>query len=329
MRCTIASCGYPATVGIGSPGSTRMLCRRVSNLELVAQMQGVVQRLGSGGMPWLVKDPRLCLLLPQWRSLLRNPAHVVVVRDPREIAASMQNGPRGTFTSSYVIALWEKYLRSLLANIRDERALFVSYSRLITDPASACKRLLKGLHALGVDGLHAVDAKQLAAFLDPCLHRSLPPAHVQLNIAQQSLYTWLDAQCRARGPVAMTDFPEAAAPDVLLAEFEAAFDYREKLARERKLNEIAPHIHAIESELNTLTNERSRQEQELVALREQTDQVLSELDEQRKQITHVRRELDAQHEQTAQTQRDWTCNANEPHRHSATWTQSASRTTHD
>jgi hypothetical protein len=53
-------------------------------------LRPIIDSLQGNGTPWLVKDPRLSILLPLWLPLIDSAACVVVVRDPREIAASLR-----------------------------------------------------------------------------------------------------------------------------------------------------------------------------------------------------------------------------------------------
>lgn len=215
-------------------------------------------RLDFGGKPWLVKDPRLCLLLPQWLPLLRNPACVVVVRDPCEIAASMITGDRGTFTSGFVLALWEKYLRTLLTSIDGRRAIFISYAKLMAQPVAQCARLLRGLRDLGVDGLHEADDSEVSAFLDPHLRRSLPGAHVRLSSERAVLREWLEAQSMEQGVVSVGRVPQASAPDPELAEYEAAFKHHINRGRWEFASETSERLHRIETTLAEQHAERAR-----------------------------------------------------------------------
>lgn len=38
--------------------------------------------------PWVLKDPRFCILLPYWIPLLQDPICVIVFRHPLEVKAS-------------------------------------------------------------------------------------------------------------------------------------------------------------------------------------------------------------------------------------------------
>lgn len=193
--------------------------------DIDAQIEAFVEQFDSIGRSWMVKDPRLCLTLSSWLSHLKHPAFVVVVRDPREIAASMRAGPRGTFTSTFVVALWASYMQTALDVLRDRRAVFVSYQRLLDDPARECGRIVDCLRELGVSGIEMPDESSIRDCVDRKQHRSSPAEHVALSEEQSRLYDWLLMQCRASHAVDVTDFPQLSINDAVLREFESAFEF--------------------------------------------------------------------------------------------------------
>jgi hypothetical protein len=68
----------------------------------------------SGVIAW--KDPRLSLLLPFWRTVTPIAATIVVVRDPREVAASLLS--RNGIDLPQAMILWLRYLYAGTANDR-------------------------------------------------------------------------------------------------------------------------------------------------------------------------------------------------------------------
>jgi O-antigen biosynthesis protein len=265
---------------------------------LETHLRDIVAPLQSHGTPWLIKDPRLCLLLPFWLPLVGDAACIVVVRDPREIAASLRDTHRGVFTSVFPLLLWEKYMRTLLAALVGRRALFVSYATLMRDPGIQHDRLLAGLEALGVRGLeHA--AADTARLLDPRLRRSAAEAHIRLSDEQAALIDWLEAQARMPGPVEVRGVPHAPMPDTQLREFEDAFAHFGEAGRKRGLNDAAEHIHRVNAELSNAAEHIQRVDAgmrrlsgDLEAQREQTTQAQYELGAQREANSHLRGELD-------------------------------------
>jgi hypothetical protein len=98
-----------------------------------------------GDSHWVWKDPRVCLLLPFWRSVLGRdgkalPHEVVSLRDPREVAASLH--ARDGMNLAYGLALWERYTRTLLADLNEQRVCFVPYERLLAEPEAVARELV-------------------------------------------------------------------------------------------------------------------------------------------------------------------------------------------
>ena len=241
--------------------------------------------------PWLVKDPRMSLLLPPWLAVANHPACIVVVRDPLEISSSMRHTHRGALTSQFPLALWEKYLRTLLRDLDGQRALFVSYADLLNEPLPQVERLLHGLQALEVGGLHEPDRQELSAFLDSNLRRSVPSPQVRLSAEQQALYEWLETQCRAPGPVLVAGYPEAGAPDALLAEFEQAFAYHTKFGREQAAQESRQRLQALGHELDEMRHLRNLTAAELANTQQQARSLEEDLEAERAEQERLRQRV--------------------------------------
>jgi glycosyltransferase involved in cell wall biosynthesis len=130
--------------------------------------------------PWMLKDPRLCLLLPFWLPLLETPLCVYVHRDPIQIAQSLKK--RDGLPIQVGIALWEKYtLQALIHSARLSRTL-VSYHDLMTRPLDTVKSLYDSLQAQGIQGLRLPSERELFAFIEPSLF------HEQGNEDLQNAY---------------------------------------------------------------------------------------------------------------------------------------------
>ena len=238
---------------------------------LLHQLRDVVRRLSSHAAPWLIKDPRLCLLLPIWLDAAPQAACVVVVRDPRQVAASMRESHRGVYTSHFLLALWEKYLYSALQTLSGRHALFVSYAQLLSDADAQSRRLREGLQELGCKGLHAAAPADLHAFVDAGLRRSTALPHMELSTPQRGLFAWLEKQCDAPGPVVVAGFPQTPAPDAVLREFE------------RTLNDNAQRARA--AALGALAEQQVRLLDEVAAQREQLDRAHAESADLRERIS--------------------------------------------
>lgn len=83
--------------------------------------------------PWVWKDPRTCLTLPFWRSLLgARVVCVLVYRHPLEVAQSL--AARDGLSQEYGLAVWEHYVRQSLRNAAGLPVFVTSYAHLMADP---------------------------------------------------------------------------------------------------------------------------------------------------------------------------------------------------
>lgn len=139
--------------------------------------------------PWVVKDPRLCLLFPFWRRFLERPVCVLIDRDPLSVARSLQ--ARDGFPLAFGVALWERCTLSALASTMGLPRVAVSYSDLLSHPAATTRRLREELVACGVEGLRDAEDAGMAAFIEPALEHH-PADETQLlghlNARQLELY---------------------------------------------------------------------------------------------------------------------------------------------
>jgi hypothetical protein len=95
----------------------------------------------------IVKDPRLCRLVPIWREALgqanRRLAVVVSLRHPLEVAASLE--ARDSLSRGHALSLW---LQHVLAAERESRGLprcFIAYDGLLRDWRSAIRTIGEAL----------------------------------------------------------------------------------------------------------------------------------------------------------------------------------------
>jgi hypothetical protein len=86
--------------------------------------------------PAAFKDPRVCLLLPHWRTVLPGPvAALLVWREPGEVARSLQQ--RDNLPVASGLALWERYNRAALANMAGMDTYVVHFDDVVADPSGS------------------------------------------------------------------------------------------------------------------------------------------------------------------------------------------------
>jgi hypothetical protein len=94
-----------------------------------------------------VKDPRMCLTLPFWQPLFRQPLYVILHRNPLAVAASLER--RGDAPRAVGLALWERYNADILRHTAGQPRLAMSFEEFMADPAHAVARLFEQIRAFG------------------------------------------------------------------------------------------------------------------------------------------------------------------------------------
>jgi hypothetical protein len=115
--------------------------------------------------PWLIKDPRMCLLLPLWKPVLGGPACLIVARNPAGVADSLNR--RDGMPPEVGAALWELYMTRALENSAGMRRVIVSFDKMLLNPAAAASAVHADLAAAGCVGAKAPDGAGITACFGP------------------------------------------------------------------------------------------------------------------------------------------------------------------
>jgi hypothetical protein len=152
--------------------------------------------------PWVVKEPRLCVLFPLVRPLLEVPVCIHVAREPLEVAQSLET--RNGFPAPAGIALWELYtIHAFHATVGFPR-LLVHYADLVSSPMPTLERLVAQLEDFGVSGLHTPTEREITAYISPELRRARRSSEVRpawLNEQQARLALAIDDGTTLAGAV--------------------------------------------------------------------------------------------------------------------------------
>ena len=141
---------------------------------------------------FVIKDPRLCRLLPLWRSVLESfgarPAAVLPVRDPLAVALSLHR--RNGFPREKSLALW--LVHALLAeqSTRDWPRRFVLYDDFIADSADAARRLASRIGCFPAAEIEAA-LPSIQEFWSADLRHHTPAADPSIPSWVQSTHSWL------------------------------------------------------------------------------------------------------------------------------------------
>ncbi len=132
---------------------------REISVEIKAFVNAELEKHGS----LVIKDPRLCLLLPVWLAVIdRSGCDVRVIfvdRHPAAVAGSLQARDGFSLFSGHL--LWLYYFFSVFCHDRSEKIIYLNYENVLGDPHS-CGAILQFLGAGEVDGeawLKIIDAK--------------------------------------------------------------------------------------------------------------------------------------------------------------------------
>ncbi len=134
-----------------------------------------------GEMPWAIKDPRMCRLMPLWHRLFEKmgiaPAFVVTVRHPFEVANSLNK--RNDFSLRKGLLLWYAHVRDTFEAIDGHKAFLVTYDQLLAHPVAMLKKIEK---ELGIPFPKAIDGhcSDILSFVNPGLkHHRIAALHHQ------------------------------------------------------------------------------------------------------------------------------------------------------
>jgi hypothetical protein len=141
-------------------------------VDYVGRIRNVVGSLYRRGR-YVLKDPRISLLLPLWRQTgLEQGCAVVIVREPTEVARSLTK--RNQLPVLTGLALWASYNRTLLRDLSGLKVHVCTYADLVERPATVLSQIVDSLRAWGELPEH-VDLEGAAARVKPDLRRNTEP----------------------------------------------------------------------------------------------------------------------------------------------------------
>ena len=109
----------------------------IDDLKQRAQM--LIEDQFAGADLWGWKDPRSCLTLPFWQQLLPEMSYVICLRNPMDVARSLEH--RNGFSAEKSSSLWFRYVNSALEHSEGKRRLVVFYEDLMDNCLGELQRL--------------------------------------------------------------------------------------------------------------------------------------------------------------------------------------------
>ena len=185
--------------------------------------------------PWFVKEPRLCVLLPIWKSALETPVCLHVFRNPLETAYSLQ--ARNGTPIDVGLALWEVYNARALEASSGLPRLFLSYEDLLTEPLAKVDMLREALVRQGGYDLRSPSRRELDLFLDAALHRQRSSAQSLRAFATESQIALYQALNSAEDGAETLDTAPAESALGTLRQYERGIDVPQRWQRARSLRQ--------------------------------------------------------------------------------------------
>jgi glycosyltransferase involved in cell wall biosynthesis len=185
---------------------------------------------------FVVKDPRMCRLLPIWRSVLgridAQACFAIALRNPFEVARSLEK--RDGFPLALSSLLWLQYVIEAERETRGQPRIFKSYDELLNDPVHTAEDVVA---QLGIEGLVKKEnsAREINSFIEVAMRHH----HSKRNELDHSVafYPWLKETYQALDDLSRNPADEAAQRrlDDVRALFEpAAASFAPLLATEDK-----------------------------------------------------------------------------------------------
>ncbi len=142
--------------------------------ELEEKILAFLERNFSDSRLFVIKDPRLTLLIPIWlRALGRfgaEPRFVIPHRPPEEVAASLR--ARNGFAQNQSFLLWLRYMLDAERYTRGRPRCFPAYEDILKDWRAAAAAMG---NALGITWPRDDASAEIDAFLDPSLRHHAAP----------------------------------------------------------------------------------------------------------------------------------------------------------
>ena len=153
------------------------------------------------------------MVLPFWQQLLPKMHYVICLRNPIDVARSLQN--RNGLSIEKAAVLWLRHVQSALTGTSGQRRILLFYEDIMEDWRSESRRLVGFLYGKEC-ALRYELPTEIGEFLDPTLrHYSTPPLNTvndeRIPFAAKSLYALLRAHVsRNKSPIGADENDEEA-----------------------------------------------------------------------------------------------------------------------
>lgn len=162
------------------------------------ELAAIIESEWSSAAPWVMKDPRMCRLVPLWRTALaklgRVPFALHCLREPSEVAASLAR--RNGFSRPTAELLWAQHVALAERDTRDMPRNFIQYHSLLNDWRTTLVRIATQIPGLDLESRR----DEINQFLDPTRRRQRDDGHNANSEVVTRLRRTMFASCNGSEP---------------------------------------------------------------------------------------------------------------------------------
>jgi hypothetical protein len=144
----------------------------------VRRLVEILQKDFDNNALWLVKDPRMCRLIPIWFDVLNqldvSPSFVICLRRPEEVAMSLLR--RNAMPEARANLLWLEHVLESERMTRGHPRVLVTYDQLLSDWKATVEHIFTALSVPTSAG--KCDDEAIGQFLEPSLRHHTTPMGV-------------------------------------------------------------------------------------------------------------------------------------------------------
>jgi glycosyltransferase involved in cell wall biosynthesis len=296
--------------------------------EFAPRIQKIMVNLDAH-RPWMMKDPRMSLVLPVWQPVLEVPVCVFVYRNPIQIAQSLKTREAmmsviigaslhpirtADYSESAIqfpielgMALWEKYTLNALTHAEGLPKILVSFHDLLAHPVETVKTLYQNLQTCEVQGLRLPSEREILAYIEPKLFREKGDEQLQnvyINAQQLQL-----VEAFQEGHI----FEFHPLPRLSAGASEVLIEYQNKLRAAERINAdrqaIATRDHAIakrDHEIALRDQEIAKRNEDIHARNREIARYVEELNLRQAEIAHRHEEIAKRNDKIVEYQEEIT-----------------------
>ena len=154
--------------------------------QIQALKESLIEEFPNSEDTILIKDPRICRLIPIWQRVLDelgyDPVFVLITRSPFESARSLQE--RNSIPEVVGLLLWMQYMASAERDTRSSPRVVIRYSDLLSNPEACMRTVGQTLNVSLHDS--AAHLHEMREFLDTSLRH-----HIDEGVNKENVFRGL------------------------------------------------------------------------------------------------------------------------------------------